>query len=164
MFKTDGTTIKVTRGDHGTIDFFIPLKDKEGNLKYLDNDSNVYWYDLKEKKLYDSSYEISTVDIKTLTLQLHTFNVDDVIRFKVFKRKDCHFVEIQKDIVVTEPKTNIDIILSKEDTKIGGLINNPVDYWYEVELNPNTEPQTVICFDDDGEKIFKLFPEGADKE
>ena len=164
MFKTDGTTIKVTRGDHGIIDFFIPLKDKKGYWKYQDNENNVYWYDLKSNKLYDSSYEISSIDIKTLTLQLHTFNVDDVIRFKVFKKKDCNCVEIQKDIEVKEAITNIDIILSKEDTKIGELINKPVDYWYEVELNPETVPQTVICFDDDGEKIFRLFPEGADKE
>ena len=98
MFKTDGTTIKVTRGDHGIIDFFIPLKDKKGYWKYQDNENNVYWYDVKNNKLYDSSYEISSIDIKTLTLQLHTFNVDDVIRFKVFKKKDCNCVEIQKDI------------------------------------------------------------------
>lgn len=164
MFKIEGTTIKVTRGDHGVIDFFIPLKDKEGYLKYQDTDNNVYWYDLKNKKLYDSSYKESLVDINTLILQLHTFKIDDVIRFKVFKKKECNCVEIQKDVTVEEEKTIINIILSKEDTKIGGLINKPVDYWYEIELNPDTEPQTVICFDDDGEKIFKLFPEGAEKE
>jgi len=94
---------------------------------------------------------------------LHTFSVGDIVRFKVFKKKDCGCVEIQKDTEVTEAVTNIDIILTKEDTKIGDLISKPVDYWYEIELNPDTEPQTVVCYDDDGEKIFRLYPEGDDK-
>ena len=64
---------------------------------------------------------------------------------------------------VTETITNVEIVLSKEDTKIGSLISTPFDYWYEIELNPETEPQTVIGYDDDGEKIFRLYPEGDDK-
>lgn len=163
MFKIDNKVIKVTRGDTGVIDFFIPEKDENGYWKYTDSSDLVYWYNPKKKTLYNSSYKESSVDVKTLTLQLHTFNVGDIVRFKVFKKKDCSCVEIQKDTEVTEATTNIDIVLTKEDTKIGSLISVPFDYWYEVELNPETEPQTVIGYDDDGEKVFRLYPEGDDK-
>lgn len=162
MFKIDNKVIKVTRGDKGIIDFFIPEKDDKGFWKYQDGET-VYWYDTKNKTLYNANYKESMVDVKTLTLQLHTFNVGDIVRFKVFKKKDCGCIEIQKDVEVTGAVTNLDIELTKDDTKIGGLISKPVDYWYEIELNPDTEPQTVIGYDDDGEKIFRLFPEGDDQ-
>lgn len=163
MFKIDNKVIKVTRGDKGIIDFFIPEKDENGYWKYTDSSNLVYWYNTKNKTLYNSNYKESSVDVKTLTLQLHTFNVGDIVRFKVYKKKDCGCIEIQKDVEVTEEATHVNIELESEDTKIGGLISKPVDYWYEVELNPETAPQTVIGYDDDGEKIFRLFPEGDDK-
>lgn len=92
----------------------------------------------------------------------YTFQKDDIVRFKVFKAKDCNCVELQKDVIITEIADVAKIHLTKEDTKIGDLINKPTDYWYEIELNPDTEPQTIIGYDLDGEKIFKLYPEGAD--
>lgn len=98
----------------------------------------------------------------------YTFQVDDVVRFKVFKKKDCACVEIQKDTTITEESTIAYINLTSEETKIGEIINKPVDYWYEVELNPDTNPQTIVGYEVvDGqqkEKIFKLLPEGSDKQ
>jgi hypothetical protein len=69
---------------------------------------------------------------------------------------------LQKDFPVVEATENVDIFLSKEDTKFGEVISKPKDYWYEVELNPEDNPQTIIGYDEDGAKIFKLFPEGDD--
>jgi hypothetical protein len=37
-----------------------------------------------------------------------------------------------------------------------------VDYWYEVELNPDEDCQTIVGYDEDGAKVLRLFPEGAD--
>lgn len=91
----------------------------------------------------------------------HTFVVGDVVRFKVFERKDCDCVKLQKDVVITEETTEVNISLVKEDTKIDELINKPKDYWYEVELNPDTAPQTIIGYDDTP-KVFRLYPEGSD--
>jgi len=48
--------------------------------------------------------------------------------------------------------------------KIGDVINKPTDYWYEIEINPETKPQTIIGYDENGEKILKLYPEGSDRE
>ena len=54
------------------------------------------------------------------------------------------------------------VVLTEQDTRIGDVISKPVDYWYEVTLNPYTNPQTFIGYDEDGAKVFKLFPEGND--
>ena len=70
---------------------------------------------------------------------------------------------IQKDVVVKEETTIVDIKLESEDTTIDELIYMPTNYWYEVELNPDTEPQTIIGYDDTGAKLFVLYPEGGIK-
>ena len=93
----------------------------------------------------------------------YTFQVGEVVRFKVFKRRDCTDVVLTKDVVVETESTNVNIYLGRDDTKIGDIINKPTNYWYEVEVNPDTEPQTIIGYDDDGEKVLRLFPEGSDE-
>lgn len=94
----------------------------------------------------------------------YVFQPGDVVRIKVYGKKDAESVALQKDFPVTEYCEKVDIYLTKEDTKIGEVISKPKDYWYEVELNPEDNPQTIIGYDDDGAKIFKLFPEGDDVE
>ena len=91
----------------------------------------------------------------------YAFKADDVVRFKVFAKKDCSEVVLQKDVEATEGASVVEITLNKEDTTIGEVISKPVDYWYEVELNPATHPQTIIGYDENGAKVFKLFPEGG---
>lgn len=92
----------------------------------------------------------------------HQFKTGDVVRFKVFRKKDCNTVVIQRDFTVETAADTFVISLTGEDTKIGEVISKPVDYWYEVELNPDTNPQTIIAYDEDGAKVFKLLPEGKD--
>ena len=92
----------------------------------------------------------------------YEFKPTDVVRISVFEKKNCEAVVLQKDFAVSETSDRVDISLTSADTKIGGIISKPTDYWYEVVLNPFTEPQTIIGYDDDGAKIFKLFPEGED--
>lgn len=92
----------------------------------------------------------------------HQFKTGDVLRFKVFNKKNCASVVIQRDFTVDKAADTFVIQLTGKDTKIGNVISKPVDYWYEVELNPDTNPQTIICYDKDGAKVFRLFPEGKD--
>lgn len=92
----------------------------------------------------------------------HQFKQGGVVRFKVFRKKDCASVVLQRDFVVESETDTITIALTGDDTKIGEVISKPTDYWYEVELNPDTNPQTIIGYDEDGAKVFKLFPEGKD--
>lgn len=117
-----------------------------------------------DKSIYLTRGDIANILVtaKTSNGDLYTFQKGDVVRFKVFKRRDCGCVEIQKDTVIEEEATEVTIYLGKEDTKIGDVISKPTNYWYEVELNPNTKPQTIIGYDEDGEKLFVLYPEGSD--
>ncbi len=92
----------------------------------------------------------------------YKFQAGDLVRIKVYGKKAAENVVLQKDFPVTEDTEKVEIFLSEEDTKIGEVISKPSDYWYEVELNPLTNPQTIIGYDEDGAKVFKLFPEGDD--
>ena len=96
----------------------------------------------------------------------YVFQAGDVVRLKVFEKKNCDNVVLQKSFPVTEDKagtTSVVIVLDNVDTKFGDTINKPTDYWYEVELVfANGRVVTIIGYDDDGAKIFKLFPEGKE--
>lgn len=92
----------------------------------------------------------------------YKFQPGDVVRIKVYGKKDAENVVLQKDFPVTEEREAVEIYLAEQDTKFGDVISKPTDYWYEVELNPYNNPQTIIGYDEDGAKIFKLFPEGDD--
>ena len=92
----------------------------------------------------------------------HVFGAGDVVRIKIFGKKDAESVVLQKDFPVTDDATSVEIFLTKEDTKIGEVISKPKDYWYEVVLNDDTYPQTIIGYDEDGAKLFRLYPEGSD--
>lgn len=91
----------------------------------------------------------------------YTFKEGDVVRFKVFGKKNCDDVVLKKDITVSEATSRVQIALYSEETKIGDVISKPTEYWYEVELNPDTYAQTIIGYDENGAKVFKLYPEGG---
>lgn len=91
----------------------------------------------------------------------YDFKPDDVVRLKVFAKKNCADIVLKKDVEVTEATSAVEIPLDSEDTTIGEVISKPVDYWYEIELNPETKPQTIVGYDSDGAKVFRLFPEGG---
>lgn len=120
----------------------------------------------------DKSIYVTRGDIVTFTVgaknkdndESYIFRVNDVVRIKVVEKKGCDVVVLQKDFLVEEETERVTIFLSEEDTRIGEVISKPTDYWYEIELNPNTYPQTIIGYDEDGAKIFKLYPEGKDLE
>ena len=96
--------------------------------------------------------------------QAYTFQPGDVVRLTVYKKRGCSDVLIQKDVIVETEAQTVTIRLEKNDTRFGDLISTPTDYWYEVELNPDTAPQTIIGYDAAGEKIFRLYPEGGAAE
>lgn len=122
MFKIEGKTVHITRGDTGTLRI---------SAKNSDNTS-------------------------------YTFQVGDVLRLNVFKKKDCGCVELTKDVTVATSGTTVDISLTSEDTTIGEVISKPSTYWYEVILNPETVEQTIIGYDLNGEKDFILYPEAKE--
>lgn len=94
----------------------------------------------------------------------YQFPAGSVVRLKVSEKKGCDCVVLQKDFSVETASNSVDISLTEADTRIGSVIHKPKDYWYEVELNPFSDPQTIIGYDEDGAKVFRLFPEGKDVE
>lgn len=92
----------------------------------------------------------------------YVFQAGDVVRIKVYGKKNAENVVLQKDFPVNKAAEEVEIYLTEEDTKFGDVISKPTDYWYEVELNPYDHPQTIIGYDEDGAKVFKLYPEGDD--
>lgn len=94
----------------------------------------------------------------------YTFRVDDVVRFSVFEKRDYSRVVLRKEVQVYQETEKVTIELSGKETRIGDVISKPVDYCYEVELNPQTCPQTIIGYDETGAKIFRLYPESEVQE
>ena len=118
------------------------------------------------QKIDGSTIKLNRGDVMNITLTLktidgsdYTFQNGDKIIFSVYnKNKMDEEAVLLKEVDVLEQQESVIISLSSEETEIGELINKPVDYWYEVELN---NEYTVIGYDDDGAKILRLYPEGS---
>ena len=121
-------------------------------------------------KIEGKRIELTRGDIATFAIgakennKAYEFKEGDIVRFKVYEKYNCHCVKLLKDVVVEEKTTSVNIFLNSEDTKnICNYINYPTEYWYEVELNPETAPQTIIGYDKTP-SVFVLLPEGADND
>ena len=118
------------------------------------------------QRIEGSTIKLNRGDVMSMRLSLkmedgsdYTFQSGDKIVFSVYnKNKMDEEAVLLKEVDVLEQSESVDINLTSEETKIGELINKPVDYWYEVELN---NEYTVIGYDDDGAKILRLYPEGS---
>lgn len=119
--------------------------------------------DSTTKQINITRGDIGTISISALNEdgEDYTFQVGDILRLGVFTAKNFNDIIFQKDIEVLEATTSVDLSLDSTETTIGDIINKPVEYWYEIQLNPDTEPQTIIGYDENGAKIFKLYPEGV---
>lgn len=118
-----------------------------------------------DKTIHLTRGDIATIEVSATdkdTDSPYTFNEGDVVRLTVCEKGGYENVVLRKDVTVGEVTKTVDIDLNSEDTKIGEIINKPTKYWYEVELNPDTAPQTIVGHDEDGAKLFILYPEGGD--
>ena len=96
-----------------------------------------------------------------LTAEEGNFMPGDKIIFSVIERQNYNNVVFQKEYTVLNEAPYFDITLTKEDTTIGPIISNKVEYWYEVEYNGD---QTLIGFDRNRQKKFILYPEAPIKK
>lgn len=92
----------------------------------------------------------------------YDFHKGDIVRFRVFNKRKYDDVLICKDVLVEDTTSSVTIFLESDDTKLGDVTNKIIDYGYEVELNPDTCPQTIIGHDKLGMKVFTVYPEGGD--
>lgn len=93
----------------------------------------------------------------------YEFKTGDVLEFTVFERKGYDKIPvINKTITIEQPTTEVEILLTEEDTTIGDAQNKPVTYWYEISLNGN---QTINGYDyEEGALEFILLPAKAGEE
>lgn len=96
--------------------------------------------------------------------EVRPFAEGDIVRMKIFAKKNCKDVVMIKDFRVTEQAQTIGIELTGLDTKFGDVISKPTDYWYEIELNPDTVPQTIVGYGEEGAMVFRLYPEGREMD
>lgn len=120
---------------------------------------------LKDKTICLTQGDVANIEISA-SLQdgkVYSFQPGEIVRFIICKKQNCGTIYLKKEIEVTKEEKVVSIQLIPEDTRFE-KINIPTEYWYEVELNPYTNPQTIIGYDEAGEKIFRIYPEGgADK-
>lgn len=89
-----------------------------------------------------------------------TFKVGQKTSLVVVKKRGYTEAPVlEKSVIVQEESNTVQIPLNAEDTKIGELINKPVEYWYNIVVDKD---QTIFGSDEDGEKIFRLFPEAKE--
>ena len=90
----------------------------------------------------------------------YIFRQGETLRLRIFKKRQYGEVVLSKDTVVTTDTERAQIFLSSEETRLGEVINAPVEYWYEIELNSGTSvAQTIVGYDKGGPKVFRLYPE-----
>lgn len=96
---------------------------------------------------------------------LYEFQEGDIIRFTIMENGNVKNVFLQKDFTVEQKGTDVDIVITANEMKIGELSSEAVKYWYEIELAPDTDyTQTIIGYDiEEGPAILTLLPEGGDK-
>lgn len=128
----------------------------------------MFYMDKDKRNIYVTRGDMLplTIDATNEDKTPYKFVKDDVIRIKVMEAGNVSNVLVQKDFTVEEETTTVDIDLTSEETKIGDLINEPEEYWYEIELNPEEDnTNTIVGYENKkGAALFTLLPEGGDKK
>lgn len=112
-------------------------------------------------KIINKTFHVSRGDsgIIHLSLKNTNFAVGDKIFFRIYEAEGLDSLPIvETEATVLEEGNTIAITLDKEDTNFGDLGNTVVDYWYEISVG---EDRTILGFDENGAKVFKLYPTGA---
>lgn len=162
MFKIKGSTIHCSRGDIGNILLKLPITDRNNYLKYIDTNEDIFWYDSKNKILYDNNYIKSEISISTLTQVFYEFIEGDIVKLNIYEKNGYNKQPLKtKSVIVETAGDSITISLLEEDTTFGEASNKEIIYWYDITLNDDL---TVVCYDEDGAKEFIIYPaKGADE-
>lgn len=121
---------------------------------------------IEKQKIDGTTIKLNRGDILNINLTIkkddgtdYTFEDGDKITFSIYSKSKLNDKAVLlKEFTATPNTTTLTINCTSEETKIGELVNKPIDYWYEIELN---NEYTILGYDEDGAKIFKLYPEGS---
>ena len=114
-----------------------------------------------DKSIYATRGDIVFLSVSaTDNGEKYIFKPGDVVKINVFGKKNTKDVVLEDAITVAAETEEVEIFLNGKQTKFGEPISKPKDYWYEIVLNPETNPQTIVGYDEEGPKIFRIYPEG----
>lgn len=82
--------------------------------------------------------------------------------FTIYEKKNAKEVVYRQEKVIEAKTTVVELYIPSEQTKLGDTISKPVDYWYEVAFENTFGASTIIGYDEEGAKIFRLFPESGE--
>lgn len=116
-------------------------------------------------KVRDRNFYVTRGDSGSFLLNFknYKFKNGDVVEFKVYEKKNLDRDPVlfkEKIINSIEPVEKVKFELTSKDTSLGEIENKIVEYWYEIILNGD---KTVFCYDENGPKIFYLYPGGLDR-
>lgn len=117
-----------------------------------------------DKSIYLTRGDDAIIEVSVFASsgEQYIFSIGDVVKFKVCEKNHCDRIVMEKTVLVGSERQTIDIDLDPNDTKFGPAISKPKDYWYEIELTHESVVQTVVGYDTNGPKIFRLYPEGVE--
>ena len=110
----------------------------------------------------DKNIEINRGDKAVIKLinKNGLFYVGDKLKFTIVEKNDYNNIIFQKEYEVTEDSDTAYITLSSSDTRIGDVISEKKEFWYEIDYN---DEQTIVGYDDNKAKKFILYPEAPTK-
>lgn len=115
-------------------------------------------YDIQLTRGDRGCIRVSAMD--EFTNKPYVFRVGDKVSFVAVPKKGYTVREVlRKDVFVEEEAEYVDIELTAKETKIEGMIDKKVVYWYNIVLNDDI---TIVGSDAEGEKLLTLYPEVND--
>lgn len=115
------------------------------------------------KQIHVTRGDIGAIDVTATDIDGndYTFIFGDIVRLNIFEKKNPKNVLLSKEIFVDVETNLVTIQLSSRDTRFWTPVSKPTDFWYEIELNPRTYTRTLVCYDEEGPKLFTIYPEGV---
>ena len=90
-----------------------------------------------------------------------SFDIGQKLCLYIMEAGNCENILVQVETDILEESNTATLSITSEDTK---SLSEPFSYgakefWYELELQNGAERTTLIGFDENGPKLFILYPE-----
>lgn len=91
-----------------------------------------------------------------------TFEANDYIKFYIMEQDKSSNVLFEKKFTIAAESNTVDIVLTADETKsiCSAFDSGYKAFWYEIEYNDSI---TLMGYDDNGPKLFIMYPEAISK-
>lgn len=115
-------------------------------------------------KIKNNTFHVTWGDMGAFDISFddYTFQADDEIRLKVYEANAMDEEPLLNKLLIVDADTDVaTMTLTSADTQLGDPSNERITYWYEITLNHD---QTPFCFDENGPKLFYIYPGGVNND